>query len=126
MVDFSRFTMGSRLPALPEIIIPPINPAIIKPAPAVKAPVKQAPIPVPTPLPTPVNPPKRMPGESGPIIAQPNVPPLPMPAPAPVPVPQPMPIPHPFLCLLQHQYRHPFLCRRDAYARIRHQQRYRN
>jgi hypothetical protein len=83
---------------------------------AIKVPIKQPPLPVKPPRAEPVKvpikqPPLPLPGESGPIIANPGVPPIPMPpvepqipmpapvpqvpAPAPVPQPAPLPIPEP-------------------------------
>ena len=124
---------GFSLPALPDLsgikvdAIPTLPPAPVKQAPIqaqvkpntkIKAPVKQAPLPVPPvdtpiplppivtspgqaePIPTPTPPIKGEPGmppiyQSPPIMPNPGTPPVPAPQPAPVPAPQPAPVPQP-------------------------------
>jgi hypothetical protein len=119
MVDFSRFMPPGGLPLdikfptpVPVGVSPPpaVQPAPVKPprGDAIKVPIKQPPLPVKPPRAEPVKvpikqPPLPLPGESGPIIANPGVPPMPMPPvepqipmPAPVPLPQvPAPVPLP-------------------------------
>ena len=85
-------------PPPPRRIEEPPKAPVAPPAPPVKVPLPPvqdtAPV-MPPPLPTPVNPPKVIPGESGPIIANPNEPIAPPPVQVPPPVVQPAPPPPP-------------------------------
>lgn len=98
-----------QVPLPPVIDVPPAQGFMPEPLPPIKEPVKQvAPPPPPPPVPTidpslysdpqlgtPVNPPKVIPGDSGPIIANPNEPIAPPPVQVPPPVVQPAPAPPP-------------------------------
>lgn len=95
-----------QVPLPPVIDVPPAQGFMPEPLPPIKEPVKQVAPPPPVPtidpslysdpqLGTPVNPPKVIPGDSGPIIANPNEPIAPPPVQVPPPVVQPAPAPPP-------------------------------